>query len=144
MVDESALARLFSLEAGVWSIAAILMLGVWRMWNGLPAVMAQWVAWRQTKLTAQLAREKAINEAKDQDWARLRDEVGRLVGRVQSLEGKCDTLESEVDACRQREGEWMRRAIEAEAALMGRGRADQEAQRIVSAERQADAKGKGK
>lgn len=141
MVDERALASIFSLTTGVWTIAGILALTTWRIWNGLPAVMAQWVAWRQAKMADKLAREQAAAEAKAADWSRLRGEVDRLLGRVDTLEEKCDKLEGEVDACRQREAEWMRRAIEAEAALMGRGRADQEAQLIVSAERQKD-KGK--
>lgn len=59
--------------------------------------------------------------------------------RVEALERECTMLRVEVNACREREGEWMRRAITAEAALMGKGDAQQEAQRIVSAEREADA-----
>lgn len=75
-------------------------------------------------------------EGETSDWSRLRDEIARL-------DGRCDHLQREVDDCREREGEWMRRAITAEATLQGEGEAWQEAQRIVSTERQADAK-KGK
>lgn len=63
------------------------------------------------------------------DWQRLHAEIVRL-------DERCDHLQREVDECRQREGEWMRRAIVAEAASEGIGEARQEAQRIVSAERQ--------
>jgi hypothetical protein len=44
-----------------------------------------------------------------------------------------------VDECRKREGEWMQRAIAAEAYQLGEGAARQEAQRIISTERQIDA-----
>ena len=61
-----------------------------------------------------------------------------LQERVEALEKECAILREEVNECRRREGEWMHRAIVAEAALMGKGEAQQEAQRIVSAEREAD------
>ena len=68
-----------------------------------------------------------------------------LQTRVETLERECAALRVEVTECRRREGEWMHRAIVAEAALMGKGEAHQEAQRIVSTEREADAiKRKGK
>ena len=72
---------------------------------------------------------------KSGDWSRLRDEIKRL-------DERCDHLQREVDECRKREGEWMSRAIAAEAVQLGEGRANQEAQRIVSAER-LDPKGGG-
>lgn len=82
------------------------------------------------KLIQSAASDEATKEVAD--WSRLRAEIDRL-------DERCDHLQREVDECRRREGEWMGRAIAAEAALMGKGNADQEAQRIVSAEREADA-----
>jgi hypothetical protein len=78
-------------------------------------------------------RDSAIEKAGD--WTRLREEIARL-------DGRCDHLQREVDDCRAREGEWMRRAITAEATLQGEGDAMQEAQRILSTERQRDAEAK--
>lgn len=121
MIDERALAEFFSLEAGVWSIFGVLFLLAWRMWNGLPNVMAQWIEWRKAK-----AAEKS------QDWTRLRAEIDKLWN-------ECAELRKVVQECERREGEWMSRAIAAEAKLLGMGEAKQEAQRIVSTERQADA-----
>lgn len=109
MVDERALAELFSVEAGVFSIATILGLMAWRIWNGLPNVMAQWIEWRKAK-----AAEKS------KDWTRLRDEIDRLWA-------ECRELRKSVQECEEREGEWMRRAIQAEAMAMGQGEARQAA-----------------
>jgi uncharacterized protein YlxW (UPF0749 family) len=81
---------------------------------------------------------------KSGDWSRLRDEIKRLDERCDHLLTRCDHLQSEVDACREREGEWMSRAISAEAALLGEGEARQTAQRIVSADRQESATRKDK
>jgi hypothetical protein len=125
MVDDRALAELFSVETGVFSIAAILGLVTWRLWNGLPNVMAQWIEWRKLKAAA-----------KADDWSRLRDEITRLDGRI-------DTLQRELDLCHEERDEWRSRAIAAEAVTLGRGAALQEAQRIVSTERQADANKSG-
>jgi chromosome segregation ATPase len=69
------------------------------------------------------------------EWSRFHSEIARLVERVVAVEARCDHLQDEVDECRQREGEWMRRAIAAEAASEGLGEARQQAQRIVSIER---------
>jgi hypothetical protein len=81
-------------------------------------------------------RLRDMEAEKNGDWKRSHDEIARLVMRVEALEKRCDHLQKEVDECREREGEWMRRAISAEAASEGIGEARQEAQRIVSAERQ--------
>ena len=90
------------------------------LFKGWPSIMAR-VNERRRDITAE----------KDGDWTRLRVEIARL-------DERCDHLQREVDECREREGEWMRRAIAAEAASEGVGDARQNAQRIVSAEREAD------
>ncbi len=86
-----------------------------------------WARWNE--------RARDVAAEKTGDWSRLRAEIARL-------DERCDHLQREVDECREREGVWMQRAISAEAALLGMGDAKQEAQRIVSAEREA-AKGNG-
>jgi hypothetical protein len=68
---------------------------------------------------------------------------GRLLAEIARLDKRCDDLQTDVDECRTREGEWMKRAISAEAALLGKGHAQQEAQMIVSKERTKDS-GNGK
>lgn len=119
MIDERALADFFSLEAGVWSIFGVIALVAWRMWNGLPGVMAQWIEWRKAKAAA-----------KSVDWDRLRSEITRLDGRI-------DHLLDELELCHQERDMWRSRAISAEATYLGRGEANQQAQLIVSTERQA-------
>lgn len=119
-VDAVALREVFSLTSGIWTMVAILALGVWRMWNGLPAVMAQWIAWRQQKQAEQLAKLQATEDAKSADWSRLRDEVARLAGRIEYLEGK-------VAECEHDRMHWMERAIHAESVLLGVGEVRQAA-----------------
>lgn len=122
MADGEALSNIFSVTSGVWTIAAVLALFVVRIWNSVPALMGRWIEWRQAK-----AAEKAA------DWTRLRDEIDRLWD-------ECASLRKAVKECEEREGEWMHRAIAAEAALIGGGKARQEAARIVATERIADSK----
>lgn len=109
MVDLSAINDILSIRNGVWSLVALFVVGMWRGWAGLPAVMQQWIARRQ-----------AIAAEKDAEWKRLRDEVVRI-------DGRCDFLQREVDECREREGKWMSRALTAEAIVQGHGEVRQAA-----------------
>lgn len=118
MLSLESLRHLFSLQSAAWTSTAILFLLAVRMWNGAPAMFAQWIAYRQAK-----AAERSG------DWSRLRAEITRL-------DERCDHLQKEVDECREREAEWMHRAIAAEAFQLGEGEALQKAQRIVSADRE--------
>lgn len=121
MSSEGALAQIFSTAGAAWTATTILALVALRMWSGLPQLLDKWLAYRTAR-----AAEKAA------DWTRLRDEIERL-------QAWCSELQKEVDECRRREGEWMARAIAAEAAHLGFGEAHQEAQRILSAEINLDA-----
>lgn len=116
-------------DAGIWGLlrspgpplyVAVLIVGV-MAWKIYPLVLARILEGRRDR-----------DAAKAGDWSRLRDEITRL-------DARCDHLQREVDECRAREGEWMNRAILAESALLGKGEVKQEAQRIVSAEREIDA-----
>lgn len=118
-MDESVFNRIFSAAAGVWAIFAMVTIAVFKTW---PLVMAR---------INERHRDKAAEESADH--ARLLTEIARL-------DSRCDHLQQEVDDCRRREGEWMARAIAAEAYQLGEGEALQKAQRIVSIEREADAK----
>lgn len=117
-MDESLFDKIFSAASGVW---ALVCMGAVALFKGWPHIMAR---------VNERLRDK--ESEKNGDWARLRDEIKRL-------DERCDHLQHEVDDCRRREGEWMARAIKAEAASEGVGDARQAAQRIVSAERQVDA-----
>lgn len=83
-------------------------------------------------------RKRDLATEKSGDWARLRGEVERLDSITKSLWARVDELQEKVNACEEREGEWMKRAIAAEATLLGRGKAKQEAAQIVAAERLHD------
>lgn len=112
-------AWVYALGTPAWLAFLVYFVRTIRDW---PNVMARW---------NERLRDKEAEKAGD--WSRLRAEIVRL-------DERCDHLQREVDECRDREGEWMQRAIAAEAALLGKGEAKQEAQRIISAERQADRK----
>jgi hypothetical protein len=101
--DASALQQIFSWQSAAWTSTAVLLLFVVRMWNGAPAMLDRWLAFRTAK-----ANEKSA------DWTRLRDEINRL-------NAWCHELQEAVDECRQREAEWMSRAVTAEATLQGYG-----------------------
>jgi hypothetical protein len=106
--------KIFSPAAGIWALVAMGAVALFKAW---PLILE--------KLNE---RRRDIEHAKEGDWSRLREEIIRL-------DDRCDHLQHQVDACHEREAEWMRRAISAEAFLAGEGEARQTAQRIVSAER---------
>ena len=85
--------KLFSWQLAAWS-AFLVNVGVW--------------------LKIRNERKRDISSERGGDWSRLRAEIDRL-------DARCDHLQTEVDACREREGEWMHRALEAEAIVQGYG-----------------------
>lgn len=110
MVDAIALHQIFSLESAAWIAVAILVLLVLRMWNGAPAMFAQWIAYRRAK-----AEEKAA------DWSRLRDH--------------CNFLIEAEERCRSELNDVKGRLAALEGYMDGQGRASQEAAGIVALER---------
>lgn len=110
MVDALALRQIFSLESAAWIFVAVVSLFVMRMWNGAPAMFAQWIAYKRAK-----AEEKAA------DWSRLRDHCAFLI-------------EAE-ERCRTELGEVERRLAKLEGYAEGQGNARQEAAGIVALER---------
>lgn len=116
------LGKIFTTATAAWVAVAMLAVRLFHTW---PLVMAR---------VNERLRDKETE--KNGEWSRLHSEINRLIERIAAIEERCDHLQKEVDECREREGEWMRRAIAAEAASEGIGEARQEAQRIVSAERQ--------
>lgn len=120
MVDGSALAQIFSLQSAAWTATALLFLFLVRMWNGAPAMFAQWVAWR-----------RARSEEKAADWTRLRDENKRL-------DDRCIRLEAAEERCRTELNGVKERLSSLEGYMAGQGRASQEAAGIVAIERLKD------
>jgi len=117
MVNDGTLGRIFaifSVPAAAWTLVLMVAVALFKVW---PKIMAQ-----------VNERQRDREEAKASDWERLRGEIERL-------DGRCDHLQQEVDECRRREGEWMQRAIEAEAMLVGRGKVNQEVTILQSAQR---------
>lgn len=94
------LGKIFNATTGVWAIFCGIMVALFKAW---PAVMGRINE-----------RHRDVAGEKSDDWTRLRAEIARL-------DGRCDHLQKEVDECREREGEWMTRAINAEAKLQGMG-----------------------
>lgn len=118
-MEDGILDKLLSVPAALWAFVCINAVALFKTY---PFIMA--------KLNER-HRDKA--KEKDGDWSRLRAEIVRL-------DERCDHLQHEVDDCRAREADWMSRAIKAESALLGKGEVKQEAQRIVSADREEHAK----
>ena len=121
---DNALGHIFSVASAAWAFVCINAVALFKMW---PAIMARINE-----------RKRDAHVEKSSDWQRLRDEIKRLDARIDALLGRCDELQHEVDACRQREHEWMRRAIAAEAFQLGQGEARQDAANIVAVERIVD------
>lgn len=107
MLSVSALNQFFSVQGAVWTSTAILFLFVLRMWNGSPAMFAQWIAYRRAKA-----------EERSADWDRIRAE------RDAAGEER-DMVRDRWAACEAERIEWMGRAVRAEAALQGYGEARQ-------------------
>lgn len=108
--DSDAVRQIFSVEGAAWTSTLALILLVARLWNGAPAMLDRWLAWRAAK-----AAEKAA------DWSRLRDEVIRL---------------SEAEhRCRNELADVTRRLATLEGYNIGRGKAVQEASTIVAVDR---------
>lgn len=127
-MDDHWSGKIFTAATAAWIGVAMLAVRLFHTW---PLVMAR---------VNERLRDKETE--KNGEWSRFQAEIARLVERIAALEKRCDGLQEEVDECRAREGEWMRRAIAAEAASEGIGEARQAAQRIVSTEREAMGKGK--
>lgn len=126
MVDALAIKQIFSLESAAWIAVALLFLFVVRMWNGAPAMFAQWIAYKRAK-----AEEKAA------DWNRRSDELKRLTEHTAFL------LDAE-EKCRRDLAEMTGRLAALEGYNLGRGKARQEAAEIVAIERLEQQRGKDK
>jgi hypothetical protein len=117
----------FSLEGAAWTATAFIGLLVVRVWNGSPAMFAQWIAYRRAK-----AEERAS------DWTRLRNDNARL-------DERCQRLEIAEERCREELANVKARVCALEGYELGKGKARQDAAGIVAVERlEADREGKSK
>lgn len=139
MVDELALKQIFSLQSATWTIAALIALFIIRLWNGAPAMFAQWVEWRKAVAEAKTAEASRVAAEKAADWSRLRDEIVRL----SDAERKC---REDFDALHERfierekahfleMGEVKNELSVLRGYMEGLGNARQEASGIVAIER---------
>lgn len=107
---------------------------VWLAFIGLAVLAIRFFpSWKQRWTEARTADDAIVGN----QWTRLTSEIKRLDHRVRSLE------ESE-EKCRAELADAKNRIAELEGYNMGRGEARNEAQRIVSAEREADARKRDK
>lgn len=114
MVDNETLGKIFNATTGVWTIACMAAVALFKAW---PHIMGR---------ANERQRDKAAE--KDEDWKRVRAER--------------DRYHELLVKCQQERTDWMHRAITAEAALQGMGDAKQMASRIVAVERLIDAQKK--
>lgn len=117
MVDALALKQIFSLESAAWIVVALIFLLVVRMWNGAPALLEQWILYKQTKAAEKLS-----------DWNRLRDEIKRLSDSEQQCRRDFQQLHRDYLDLRNE-------LADLRGYLAGQGRASQEAAGIVAIER---------
>ena len=132
MVDGDALRQIFSITGAAWTSTAILFLLAVRMWNGAPAMLEQWIAYRKAKAEERAAAHSRILEELDRVYEALKVEREENVAKgdkIAFLEADKAKLMQEISALK--------------GYSDGIGRARNEAQRIVSEEREADAKKRG-
>jgi hypothetical protein len=119
-IDAAALREIFSVQSAAWATTAILFLLSVRMWNGAPAMLDRWLAFRAAR-----AAEKSA------DWNRRTEELRRI-------DERCQRLEQAEERCRSELGEVLQRLAALEGYQAGYGRASQEAAGVVAIERLKD------
>lgn len=104
-------------DIAIYVAASANLLLIWRIFNGAPKWVEQWIAWRRAK-----------TEERAADWKRLREEIERL----SESEKQCrrDYLE-----LHQQHMEVIQRVNALEGYLAGQGRASQEAAGVIALER---------
>jgi len=110
--------RIFSAATGVWTLVLMAAVALFKSW---PHVLGRFNE-----------RQRDREAAEAGDWERIRAE--RDVAREER-----DLVRDRWAECEAERIMWMGRAVKAERILEGLGEARQEAQRIVSEEREKDA-----
>lgn len=128
MLNADALKQIFSVQSAAWTITAVIMLFVWRMWNGAPAMFAQWIAYKRAR-----AEEKSAH------WNRLQSEIGRLSDAERRCRDDYNQLhQSFIDRGNSHAAEiadLKTQIAEMRGYFAGYGKASQEAAGIVAIER---------
>lgn len=107
----------------VLALLAVVVIAVVRAW---PAIMAK----------VNEAKRDTVTE-KAGDWTRLREEIARLDARIDKQQIRIEEQQIEIDACHDEKGEWMTRAIRAEALVQAKGEIRQRAAAVVASDRLA-------
>jgi hypothetical protein len=124
MADLSVLSDILSARNTLVAIFGLAAVALWRAWTGLPAVMARW---------NERERDKVSERASD--FERLREELKRSDERNAKRDDRITFLEESEQRCRHDLADALRRLAVLEGYEMGRGKAAQDAQAIVSTER---------
>ena len=117
MADVGVLKQIFSIESAAWAGVGILFLFVLRLWNGSPAMFAQWIAYKRAK-----AEEKAAH------FHHLQEEIKRLSDAERQCRADFDDLHGKHMGI-------VERLSSLEGYMAGQGRASQEAAGVVALER---------
>jgi hypothetical protein len=113
VVDVNALAQILSIRNGVWAAAALIALGVFRLWHALPAIMER------------------LNERK-------RDRASIEGAQYDRMDARVQRLEKQEEECREDLNDARGRIAELEGYMIGQGKARQDAAAIVAVERLTD------
>jgi chromosome segregation ATPase len=122
VVDVNALAQILSIRNGVWAAAALIALGVFRLWHALPAIMER------------------LNERRRDRASIEGEQYARMDQRTRHLEDRCDELERREDECRTELNIAKGRIAELEGYMTGQGKARQDAAGIVALDRLENSK----
>lgn len=125
MVDAQELRAIFSVQNAAWTAVTLLLLFVWRMWNGAPAMFAQWIDYRRAKA-----------EERSADWNRFREEIKYLRDAERQCRSDYDELYRRSHLRDEEIAELRKELGELRGYMAGQGRAAQEAAGIVAIERQ--------
>jgi len=109
--------------------------GIWTLVAMVGGIIVWWIRGMPDRKRADIAGRDSDEAAIAAQWERFQKEIGRLVDRINHLEDRVKTLESEVDDCREREAVAVSELTKLRAIMAGQGQTRQEAAVLVSAER---------
>lgn len=118
----------------LWGIFLVVLVTAIRM---TPLWMERWIAYLQAKHEARERKEAAKERAKEQDWARLREEIVRLDSRCAALEAREEECRTNLAAVREELATERAERKRLERLMMAEGEIRQ-AQAAAQAEMRAD------
>ena len=123
---DNALRHFFNVQTLLGIQTAAIILFILRMWNGSPAMFAQWIAYRRARA-----------EEKSADWERIRYERDAASEALKIAREGIDMLRDKLAEVEAKRIEALGRAVRSEAALQGYGdgrqrlAAEEAAKRII-------------